>query len=75
MCELIQELRRFTEDDIVIYTGYKADEVACQTYWLGNKYKNIIVKFGRFVPDQDKKFDETLGIELASPNQYARRIS
>ena len=75
MCELIAELRKYTEDDIIIYTGYKADEIACQTYWLGNKYKNIIVKFGRFVPDQEKKYDEILGIELASPNQFARRIS
>lgn len=75
MCELIAELRKYTEDDIIIYTGYKADEIACQTYWLENKYKNIIIKFGRFVPDQEKKYDETLGIELASPNQFARRIS
>ena len=30
MCELIAELRKYTEDDIIIYTGYKADEIACQ---------------------------------------------
>ena len=75
MCELIAELRKYTEDDIIIYTGYKADEIACQTYWLRNKYKNIIIKFGRFIPNQKKHYDEILGVELASPNQYARRIS
>ena len=75
MCELIKTLRAFTDDDIIIYTGYKADEIACQTYWLGNKYKNIIVKFGRFVPNQEKHYDEVLGVELASSNQYARSIS
>jgi hypothetical protein len=39
------------------------------------QFKNIIIKFGRFVPNQEKHYDEVLGIELASPNQYARRIS
>jgi len=32
---------------------------------------NIIIKFGRFIPDQKSHMDETLGVELASPNQYA----
>ena len=75
MCELIKTLRAFTDDDIIIYTGYNADEIACQTYWLGNKYKNIIVKFGRFIPNQNSHYDEILGVKLASPNQYARSIS
>ena len=75
LCDLIKEFRKFTDDEIIIFTGYNGDEIAKQTYWLGNEYKNIIVKFGRFVPDQEKKYDELLGIELASPNQYARRIS
>ena len=75
LCILIKALREYTEDEIIIYTGYNADEIAKQTYWLGNKYKNIIVKFGRFIPDQKKRYDEILGVELASLNQYARRIS
>ena len=75
LCELIKTIRDFTEDEIVIYTGYNGDEIAKQTYWLGNQYKNIVVKFGRFIPNQKKKYDEELGVELASPNQYARRIS
>ena len=75
MCELIETLRTFTKDEIIIYTGYNADEIARQTYWLGNKYNNITIKFGRFIPNQKKKYDEVLGLDLASPNQYARRIS
>lgn len=75
MCELIDTIRQLTDDDIIIYTGYRADEIACRTYWLGNKYKNIIVKFGRFIPDQEKRYDEVLGVELASSNQYAEVIS
>lgn len=57
-------------DDVVIYTGYNADEIIDQCMRL-SKFANIIVKFGRFIPDQKSHFDEVLGIELASPNQYA----
>ena len=39
------------------------------------KFKNIIVKFGRYRPNFQKHFDEVLGVELASTNQYAKRIS
>lgn len=57
-------------DDIVIYTGYTADEIIDQCMRL-SKFANIIVKFGRFIPDQKSHFDKILGVELASPNQYA----
>jgi hypothetical protein len=57
-------------DDVVIYTGYNADEIIDQCMRL-SKFANIIVKFGRFIPDQKSHFDEVLGVELASPNQYA----
>lgn len=39
------------------------------------KWKNIIVKFGRFIPNQHPHYDEVLGINLASDNQYAEKIS
>ena len=57
-------------DDVVIYTGYNADEIIDQCMRL-SKFSNVIVKFGRFIPDQKSHFDEVLGVELASPNQYA----
>ena len=57
-------------DPIVIYTGYVADEVIEKVISL-SKFDNIIVKFGRFIPDQPSHFDEILGVELASPNQYS----
>ena len=57
-------------DDVVIYTGYNADEIIDQCMRL-SKFANIIVKFGRFIPDQKSHFDEVLGVELASSNQYA----
>lgn len=71
---LIAEFRKHTNDDIVIYTGYKEDEYSYQWSCL-EKFGNIIIKFGRFIPNQEKHYDEILGVELASPNQYARRIS
>ena len=62
------------DDDFVIYTGYYAAEIpAIMTQLL--KYKNIVVKQGRFVPNCPKRYDEVLGVWLASDNQYAERIS
>ena len=72
--ELISKIREYTEDDIIIYTGYEISEIVEQVYKL-KTFKNIIIKFGRFIPNQKKHYDEILGVYLASPNQYAERIS
>ena len=71
---LITYLRVVTQDDIIIYTGFQEDEIE-QKVNLLKQFKNIIIKFGRFVPDQQSHYDEVLGVKLASDNQYARRIS
>lgn len=61
-------------DDIVIYTGYNKDEI--ENYLIQLKqFSNIIVKFGRYKPDYEQHYDTILGVKLASPNQYAERIS
>lgn len=72
----IQYLREVKkcEDDIVIYTGYKIEEVVEYIEELC-PFNNIIVKFGRFVPNQECHYDEILGVNLISPNQYAKKIS
>lgn len=62
------------EDDVVIYTGYKEDEVKSKVKIL-QKYSNIIIKFGRYIPNQEPHKDEVLGVNLASDNQYAMKIS
>ena len=72
---LIYILRSYTEDDIVIYTGYTEEELKRQKIDPLYKYKNIIIKYGRYVPGQEPHYDEVLGVKLASDNQYARRIS
>lgn len=66
--------RSVTDDDIVIYTGYTKCEIADKIEQL-ERFPNIIVKFGRYVPNQQPHYDEVLGVDLASDNQYAERIS
>lgn len=61
-------------DDFVIYTGYNEDEIKEQINQL-KEFSNIVIKFGRFVPKQKKHYDNVLGVELASLNQYGKRIS
>lgn len=72
--DMVSEFRKYTNDDIVIFTGYNEKEILGEIYWL-RRYPNVVIKFGRYIPDQEKHYDETLGVELASSNQYARRIS
>lgn len=76
MLYLIGEFRIYTEDDIVIYTGYNKEEIIDKINYIKNicAYKNIIIKFGRYIPNQFPHYDEVLGVKLASNNQYAERI-
>ena len=71
---LIKEFREKTNVDIVVYTGYNENEIQEQIEKL-KQFENIIIKFGRYIPNQSPHYDKLLGIELASDNQYAKRIS
>ena len=70
----VKQLRESCDDDIVIYTGYYKEEITDRIALL-SKYKNIVIKYGRYIPRQEKHYDEVLGVYLASSNQYAERIS
>lgn len=73
LCRLIATFRdNGCMDPFVIYTGYMEHEFSQQ--WL-TSFPNIIVKFGRFIPAQPSHYDPLLGVSLASPNQYAKKIS
>ena len=72
--QLIKVFREYTKDDIVIYTGYNEEELDYEIQVLKRLFKNIIIKFGRFIPNQPSYYDETLGVFLASSNQYAKKI-
>ena len=69
-----KKFREKSQDDIVIYTGYNEEEIADKINIL-KRFSNIIIKFGRYVPNQNKHYDDVLGVELASPNQHAEVIS
>ncbi len=75
VCNIILTLRkRFNcNDDIVIYTGYNKNEIKQKVSKL-RWNKNIIIKYGRYIPDQEPHYDEVLGVKLASDNQYAERL-
>ena len=70
----IVDFRFYCNDDIVIYTGYTEEEIKNYISKL-KKFENIIIKFGRYIPNQEKHYDKILGISLASDNQYAKKIS
>lgn len=63
-------------DDVVIYTGYTKEECKKKlyVYYIENFCNNIIVKFGRFKPNQKSHKDEVLGVVLASDNQYGNKL-
>lgn len=60
-------------DPVIIYTGYYPDEIDDQLAQL-RTHSNIIVKFGRFIPNEQSHYDEVLGVNLVSNNQYAEQI-
>ena len=74
MYSFIRDFRKVCDDDIVIYTGFNEDEISDKIYKL-IEFKNIIIKFGRYKPNQEKHYDNILGVKLASDNQYAKKIS
>lgn len=61
------------KDDIVIYTGYTEEELQDNYYHQRIiEYGNIIIKYGRFRPNEEPHLDPVLGVSLASDNQYAK---
>lgn len=76
LIELIKFIRvdKNCDDPIVIYTGYGQGEDFV-VEWDLQKYPNIIVKWGRFLLGHEPHYDEVLGVNLASNNQYAEKIT
>lgn len=73
--DLIKYFRDKKVNDVfVIYTGYCPNEIQDKIENL-KAFKNIICKFGRYVPNQEKHFDDVLGVNLVSDNQYGEVIS
>ena len=74
LVSLIFLIRCYSDDDIVIYTGYNLSELEEKVELL-SYFKNIIIKFGRYIPNKQSHYDNILGVNLASDNQYAVKIS
>lgn len=76
MFMFIKKLRKDFKcfDTIVIYTGYNENEIQNEVNEL-KFFENIVIKFGRYIPNQPAHYDEVLGVNLASDNQYAKVIS
>lgn len=64
----------YCNDPIIIYTGYNKEEVTKFIYQI-TQYDNIIIKWGRFIMNQRSHYDKILGVNLASDNQYAEKIT
>lgn len=71
-------LRRWEiNDDLVIYTGYYPNEkdigqiIDSIAFLIPG---HLIVKWGRYIPNQEPHLDPILGVKLASDNQYGELI-
>ena len=71
---LISKFREKINDDIVIYTGFYKNEIEDQVEKL-KQFPNIIIKYGRYIPNKEPKYDPVLEITLANPEQYVEKIS
>lgn len=56
-------------DDIVIYTGYEPYEISEFVHTISCDFDGVIMKFGRFIPNQESHYDNILGVNLCSDNQ------
>ena len=68
--EFLRKLRTKTDDIVVIYTGYKEEEIKEIIDDL-RLIGNIVLKVGRYRQNDTSHYDKVLGVELASNNQYA----
>ena len=78
LLELISTLRNefCCQNDVVIYTGYTEEEVNNDEKMKQVlNFNNIVIKYGRYVPNETPHRDCVLGVNLASSNQYAKRYN
>lgn len=74
--QLLHVVRDKTNDDFVIYTGYTKQE--CEKNGWINKlsiFPNVIIKFGRYIPNSTSHYEDVLGVTLNSEGQNAEKIS
>lgn len=83
MYSIIYALRQQNcTDDVVIYTGYNLNEISAMKRADGFRridsltlLSPLVVKYGRYKPNREIRYDEILGVNLASDNQFAIRYN
>lgn len=75
LCVCYEVLRLYTNDTIVIYTGYNENELRTFVKELIKFGGHLIIKYGQYIKDQETHKDEILGVKLASDNQYAKEYN
>lgn len=75
LLELLTEFRANTDAVAIVYTGFYKEEIEHKLEYIIKFIPNVIIKFGRYIPNQEPHYDDLLGIYLASSNQYAEKIS
>lgn len=75
--EIVEFITKLREqrcyDPIVVYTGFYPDEIEEDLYRLA-PLGNIVFKFGRYIPGHEPHYDEVLGVNFASDNQWGEEI-
>jgi hypothetical protein len=71
--DFISEFREKSDMEIVIFTGYYANEVTDKLKTL-KRYDNITFKFGRYDPSAKPRYDEVGKVTLISGNQYFSKL-
>lgn len=61
------------DSTFIVYTGYYPEEIDEEIKLL-RQFGNIVMKFGRYIPDKPSRYDNVLGINLSSDNQFAKQI-
>ena len=76
MLTLIKKARKEYHclDPIVVYTGYNPDEIKAEVMALKH-FPPVVIKYGRFVPDDKPRYDPVLGVTLSSSNQFAEEYT
>lgn len=81
--EVLDLIRRAVERKVtttfVIYTGYTKAETQFIGFLDGLQFiadsgVNVVMKYGRYLPNQRPHFDAVLGVDLASDNQYGEQV-
>lgn len=70
-----EEVNQFSLNGYKIGTGEDKSYIGkVKIIPMLKKLGHIIIKYGRYIPDQEPHYDEVLGVNLASNNQYAERL-